>query len=445
MSYKRQWWLGPDPGGSVPAPVADFSANVVSGASPLAVSFTDLSTNNPTSWLWNFGDENTSAEQNPNHTYAYPGTFTVALTATNAAGDSTETKVGYITVAWLLLDQFTTDAAAPLSTPRACEPGPGEIAISQVDGNNFSIASSKLTIAARPSNGWKMAASSTASRTRATGLAVFAQAYVQVNRICRVGFGTQVEMGTLIWNGSFGARDNSDVSNCGVPYSVPFTGVVGIILRSAGSFHLAKIGSDWTLLYVGEINTSNPTGGASIGVYSATVGDTFDDLKSAKLGAPFNDDYGIATQRLNGARNAGDTFTHIANCWLGATVTTVPSSGQLEIQFRKQDVNNYWQVTVDSSGNVDLDEIVGGNPPVQRGTGTGVVNGNRVKVLCRGTNIYVFVADVLKISYTSAANFATATAGKLETLGTGGAVSEIISWPYVLSGTAAAVLNGANP
>jgi PKD repeat protein len=36
---------------------------------PLAVQFTDTSTNNPTAWTWNFGDGSTSSSQNPSHIY----------------------------------------------------------------------------------------------------------------------------------------------------------------------------------------------------------------------------------------------------------------------------------------------------------------------------------------------------------------------------------------
>ena len=39
------------------APVANFTANVTSGATPLPVSFTDLSSNSPTGRVWFFGDE----------------------------------------------------------------------------------------------------------------------------------------------------------------------------------------------------------------------------------------------------------------------------------------------------------------------------------------------------------------------------------------------------
>jgi PKD repeat protein len=78
------------------APVADFVGTPTSGLIPLSVSFLDLSTNSPTSWLWDFGDGNTSTVQNPTHSYAVVGVYTVALTATNAFGSTTNTKTQYI-------------------------------------------------------------------------------------------------------------------------------------------------------------------------------------------------------------------------------------------------------------------------------------------------------------------------------------------------------------
>jgi len=78
-------------------PVANFTADVTSGTTPLTVNFTDTSTNTPTSWAWDFGDTGTSTSQNPQHIYSTPGTYTVALTATNAGGSNTNTKTSYIT------------------------------------------------------------------------------------------------------------------------------------------------------------------------------------------------------------------------------------------------------------------------------------------------------------------------------------------------------------
>ena len=80
------------------APTAAFSADNVLIAQGETVTFTDHSANNPMSWSWDFGDENTSTEANPSHTYTNAGTYTVELTVTNSYGSDTETKTNYITV-----------------------------------------------------------------------------------------------------------------------------------------------------------------------------------------------------------------------------------------------------------------------------------------------------------------------------------------------------------
>ncbi|MHC1727329.1 MAG: PKD domain-containing protein [Syntrophobacteraceae bacterium] len=83
---------------TVDAPVADFSASPMEGFAPLLVQFTDASTGSVTGWLWNFGDEQTSSDQNPSHTYATEGTYTVSLTAFGPAGSNTDTRTGCIIV-----------------------------------------------------------------------------------------------------------------------------------------------------------------------------------------------------------------------------------------------------------------------------------------------------------------------------------------------------------
>ncbi|MDB5283921.1 MAG: hypothetical protein JWO06_2996, partial [Bacteroidota bacterium] len=78
-------------------PVTNFIADVTTTCTGL-VNFTDLSTGLPTSWLWNFGDGNTSTLQNPGHLYILNGTYTVQLTATNAYGSTPKIVAGYIVV-----------------------------------------------------------------------------------------------------------------------------------------------------------------------------------------------------------------------------------------------------------------------------------------------------------------------------------------------------------
>ena len=80
-------------------PTADFTADVFDCCEPLEVQFTDLSTagDNPiVSWYWEFGDGDTSTDQNPSHIYGSTGTYTVILTVTDEHGcvdDATTTIV----------------------------------------------------------------------------------------------------------------------------------------------------------------------------------------------------------------------------------------------------------------------------------------------------------------------------------------------------------------
>jgi PKD repeat protein len=84
--------------------VADFIGSPQSGFAPLEVSFVDLSTGSPTSWVWNFGN-GTASTQGP-HVRTYdcvgsPGdqcTFDVRLDVGNAGGFSTKNEPDYITV-----------------------------------------------------------------------------------------------------------------------------------------------------------------------------------------------------------------------------------------------------------------------------------------------------------------------------------------------------------
>ncbi len=79
-------------------PVAGFTGSPTSGDAPLNVQFTDESTENITSWSWDFGDGGSSTQQNPSHTYGTAGVYTVGLTVTGPGGSDTETKTDYINV-----------------------------------------------------------------------------------------------------------------------------------------------------------------------------------------------------------------------------------------------------------------------------------------------------------------------------------------------------------
>jgi PKD repeat protein len=71
---------------------ADFSYFI----NDLNVDFTNSSSDVLNNYNWNFGDGNTSIEENPSHTFAYPGIFVVSLNASNDSCSSTTSSVIYL-------------------------------------------------------------------------------------------------------------------------------------------------------------------------------------------------------------------------------------------------------------------------------------------------------------------------------------------------------------
>lgn len=86
-------------------PVAEFTASTLTPVVNQTVSFTDLSTNAPTSWAWSFSpgsvvyvNGTNASSQNPEVQFTATGQYTVTLTASNAGGPDSEIKTDYINV-----------------------------------------------------------------------------------------------------------------------------------------------------------------------------------------------------------------------------------------------------------------------------------------------------------------------------------------------------------
>lgn len=120
--------------GSTNPPVAAISADATSIPFGTAVQFTDESTENPGGWQWDFGDGNTSNEQNPSHVYNQTGTFDVTLSVTNCNGSDTSVPL-QITVQdppaiTYDPDSFTVEIDAGATTTEAlnlCNEGLGDL------------------------------------------------------------------------------------------------------------------------------------------------------------------------------------------------------------------------------------------------------------------------------------------------------------------------------
>lgn len=138
--------------------------------SGLVVTFTDESTPGPsgpiTAWDWNWGDSTThGTTQNPTHTYASPGTYTVTLTVTGTSPDGTANNPQSVTVSsgglnlgsLKFSDEFDGPAGAkPDSTKWIVHTGKGGLGLGYWNGlNNMELdGSSNLVVTAvKQSNG----------------------------------------------------------------------------------------------------------------------------------------------------------------------------------------------------------------------------------------------------------------------------------------------------
>jgi PKD repeat protein len=80
-----------------PVPPEELKADFEFTQNNMTVFFIDTSTGDIVSWLWNFGDQQTSIENRTIHLYLMHATYTVILTVTDSAGN-TATKTKEVTV-----------------------------------------------------------------------------------------------------------------------------------------------------------------------------------------------------------------------------------------------------------------------------------------------------------------------------------------------------------
>ena len=84
---------------ATPQVTADFTTiNSTQGCGSLVAEFKDLSLGNPTTWLWDFGNGNTSNLKNPIAVYNAPGVYNVTITVSDGLSTDVKTLVSYIHV-----------------------------------------------------------------------------------------------------------------------------------------------------------------------------------------------------------------------------------------------------------------------------------------------------------------------------------------------------------
>lgn len=351
---------------------------------------------------------------------------------------------------FLLRDDFLTDASAPLASPRTAEPGPGTLTFVDT-ASQLSIAGGEIVPSAQTAGALDplihMAGYARQAGRVFTARVKRVSAFAGNDASPQMGWATAAGGGISTYTGLIFVASSMNILRYSATSTA--TGIVAasdafynfhFILRSTGSFVIVGNTLEW-VENAGSNATMYPAIAASAASRMPAGVDTFRILD---LPAPFNSDFGLATQRLAGSVAAGTTFVHEANCVIEWVQTTLPSAGNTtRLWFRKQDSSNLWRVLIENSGNISLDEIVAGTVTI-RGSAAGVLsNGHRVVVVADGSTIRVYSNNVLRITYSSASNFAAATVGELNLLAGGSVVSDIVSWPRTLPAYAASLLDKA--
>lgn len=356
-----------------------------------------------------------------------------------------------IELTFLLRDDFTTSDAAPVNTPRTCEPGPGILNFTQTNAaNQLSISNTNLVYPRNSTVGNGGAVSST-SYARTPGLALagsFIQdvgggtvapavwkALANVNQ----GAGSGERWGYLLQTGAincaFGVLGLTALHPLwyGVEYSLVS------VLRTSGAYLFIKGGLylDWTLLFVSKVSSTSPVYGviaAGNGAGSFRKQRTF---RVSQLPAPFDSDTAFTADVHSGSISAGQQLTHPANFMYEFTLTTLPGAGVIAIEFRRVDANNFWSIEITSAGAINIYTTVAGVKTL-RTTSSGFVAGNTIYL-----SAYHYFVRILQSTgaLVSSTDFYTAQNGQVQSLGTGGAISNLTVYSTETSSEESAILD----
>jgi hypothetical protein len=353
-------------------------------------------------------------------------------------------------VVFAFRDEFTTPESAPLTSPRTAEPGPGTLTITD-SGNTLDISGGQIVPNAGSIGIRDPWIRNAAGITRAAGYGLFMKIAKSSTGTSHnsptVGFANTLTTPDIAQNygfffhttGVYSVTNNNAAAPANVlmgSYTLDTLDDIAVVLRSLGFFMIVGNEILWPSVIGNEATLYPHVSARDAGRRFAII----DSWRNGQLAAPWTTDNGIATQVLSGARAPADTFIHEGNAFVEFTVTALTTTTVMQVSFREQDASNYWYVEINAAGDLILNEVIATVPNVRQTALAAVGAGDRVVIEMNGASIMAYVDRALAWTHGTATNFQTETDGGLLADGDG-TISDIISWPKTLSGTALRELN----
>lgn len=368
---------------------------------------------------------------------------TVAITASClSATPATADGAVAVIATQLLLDEFTTDQAAPLPSTRTCQPGPGTLAVVDTSGTKASIASGKLILGAGSVVN-NPAITDSASRTLAPGLGLYVRTWI-----------SNTSLGSILsgWARQWAPSSLSVIAGCFYQFNEikPLLGASTQI--STGLFY-HPIVNDATLAVsptpVEMMYITTSTGGfiflrgaamqrwrlvwvvlgfvpgTAIRALAESMSQlAIDRVEISSVGGEFASDNAPATF-THATSTAGQTETASADAIVFHTITAATGATQ-ELWVRREDANNGWIVRMSQSGGtIKIIEKTAGVETERASAAQTWTNGTAyaIAVICDAYSLRVMVNSVFVLRYDLADTHATAGGVFVSTAG-----SSFIAW-----------------
>ena len=340
---------------------------------------------------------------------------------------------------WLLYDEFTTADAAPITSPRTCEPGPGTLTVT---GAALSIANDRLVIPA-PSSTWE-GVSSIDGFSRAAGLAVMGEVYaVTGGSVFGITFTDSSNVAHTDATGYSRHRKSFGTYIVGAPSVTVGTWTTGkymSVLRGAEGVFFIR---DGKLMWVAatEMTDHAATVYATIGSYNTPT--EIESLSVLSLPAngytAWDADFSTVTDSLS-TPSTGDVFTNTADFHVRSTFT-YETGKYYQIRFRiegtgAKDNTDYIQFYCPGNERAQIVKEVN-NFTTLLYTENGVfVDGvaYQIDIVAIGSSIKLYVNNVLKSSLTEPDHMTNTRSKVIHTLATNDIV--LSTHPYPALGIA---------